>query len=620
MNSLRRIVVGRAGNMVVARGLLSKTRERAGRTRPWRQMFISKDTSIPLSRRFRLPVAVMVLAAIAVAPMIITGAITLQQFRRAYRARVHDQLRETVQRHTATIDAFVSDRLSDIRVVARQQPRQRLEDPEYLRQLLNVLREEYHGAFVDLGLVTSDGLQIAYAGPFNLTMADYSSAEWFKLARDREHFISDVFAGLRGTPHFIVTASNHTGDERYIVRATIDFEAFNELVSNLRIGTSGFAFIFNLEGRFQTEPRFEVTLDGSPYSDLLDGRISRERVSIVEGHDLFGRPTIFALAPLRQGQWILSYQQRLRDAFEDLYTLQTLSLAVFLVAAVAAVLVSYLIASQIGARLSEADRKQTIMSDKVIETGRLASIGELAAGIAHEINNPVAIMVEEAGWIEDLLGDSDQPSDDAAQEIARAVQQIRTQGERCKEITHKLLSFARKTDPTARPLDVNELVEDVVGLLGQKTRYANVKVERRLEQGLPPVYASPSELQQVLLNLVNNAVDAIGHEGGTVSVDTALDSDGFVVLTVADTGSGIPAANLERIFDPFFTTKPVGQGTGLGLSICYGIVDKLGGRIGVESEVGAGTTFTIHLPADKPDSLAVSDGDPRRPARSGDSQ
>ncbi|MCU0232586.1 MAG: cache domain-containing protein [Thermoanaerobaculales bacterium] len=197
-------------------------------------MLISKDTSIPLSRRFRLPAVVAALAVISVAPMVITGAINLQQFRAAYKDKVRDHIGELVQRHAETVDAFVEDRLSDIRVVAREHERAELEDPASLRQLLNVLREEYHGAFVDLGLVTRDGVQIAYAGPFNLTMADYSSAEWFEKARLREHYVSDVFAGLRGSPHFIVTAARSQGDERYFVKATIDFEAFNNLVGNIR--------------------------------------------------------------------------------------------------------------------------------------------------------------------------------------------------------------------------------------------------------------------------------------------------------------------------------------------------------------------------------------------------
>ncbi len=558
-------------------------------------MMLSRDPSVPLSRRFRLPEAVAVLAVLALAPLAVTGLVNLSQFHRAYDAKVRDHLEVTVQRHSQAIDSFLTDRMSDIRVVARQHPIERLRDPAFLRTALNTLREEYHGAFVDLGLVTSDGLQVAYAGPFNLAGADYANAAWFREAVDHEHYISDVFAGLRGTPHFIVAASRRAGSERYIVRATIDFEAFNELVGNLRVGRTGFAFIFNRAGEFQTEPRFEVDLARPPYVDLLEGRLERDRVTIVRGTDLLGRSSIFALSPLKQGSWFLCYQQETADAFADLRQADMVAVTVFLLAAVITVVLAYLVSRYLAARLALADSRRSLMSEKVIETGRLASIGELAAGIAHEINNPVAIMVEEAGWIEDLLGEGDPVSGESAAEIARAVAQIRTQGERCKAITHKLLSFARKTDPTRRTLDLDALIEEVVGLVGQKARYANVRIEHRRSAGLPPVCASPSEMQQVLLNLVNNAVDAIGPGGGTVIVSSRAD-DGSVSLEVTDTGEGIPEANLARIFDPFFTTKPVGQGTGLGLSICYGIVDKLGGRITVDSEVGTGTTFTVALP------------------------
>jgi two-component system NtrC family sensor kinase len=209
-------------------------------------------------------------------------------------------------------------------------------------------------------------------------------------------------------------------------------------------------------------------------------------------------------------------------------------------------------------------------------------------------------MVQEAGWIDDLLGEGDPCTGENLEEIMRAVTQIRTQGDRCKEITYKLLSFARKTDPTIREVKLNEIVDEVIGLTSQKTRYANVRIETELSPNLPTVHASPSELQQVLLNLVNNAIDAIERPGGTVTVATKAIGD-EVVLEVRDTGKGIPEANLGRIFDPFFTTKPVGQGTGLGLPICYGIVEKMGGRITVESEIEKGTTFTVFIPREAPE-------------------
>ena len=552
------------------------------------------------ARRFRVPTATAMLALFIIAPLVITGAVNLHQFRNAYRTKVSNELSVMIERHSLTVDAFINDRLSDIRVIAREHPLERLRQPEFLRLVLNLMREEYHGAFVDLGLVSSDGIQVAYAGPFNLHMAEYSAAPWFQEAMVSENFVSDVFAGLRGSPHFIVATQRKVGDELYVVKATIDFEAFNALVENLRIGSTGFAFIINREGEFQTNPRFVVALNRPPWIDLLEGRVRSDRISVLEGEDVLGRKAIFTIAPLKQGQWFLCYQQETSDAFTELRRVQEFAAVVLIIVSLAAIFAGYLLSRSLAQRLADAYRDRRVMAHQVIETGRLASIGELAAGIAHEINNPVAIMVQEAGWIDDLLGEGDPCSGENLEEIMRAVTQIRTQGDRCKEITYKLLSFARKTDPTIREVELNDVVDEVIGLTSQKTRYANVSIETELNPHLPAIHASPSELQQVLLNLVNNAIDAIERPGGTVTVATKIVGD-KVVLEVRDTGKGIPEANLGRIFDPFFTTKPVGQGTGLGLPICYGIVEKMGGRITVESEIEKGTTFTVFIPREAPE-------------------
>ncbi|SMP66101.1 His Kinase A (phospho-acceptor) domain-containing protein [Desulfonatronum zhilinae] len=251
---------------------------------------------------------------------------------------------------------------------------------------------------------------------------------------------------------------------------------------------------------------------------------------------------------------------------------------------------------------SEALRESLVMetmSEQFIEAGKMASIGELAAGIAHEINNPVAIMVEEAGWMEDLLQeDAEMANSRNFDELRRALGQIRTQGARCKDITHKMLSFARKSDLRMQEVHLNAMIRDVGALSENHARYANARIELHLADDLPSITASASEIQQVLLNLFNNALDALEGRGGTITVTTHTVAD-MAEVAVADTGMGIPKANLSRIFDPFFTTKPVGKGTGLGLSICYTIVKNMGGDITVASQVNVGTTITIRLPLTK---------------------
>jgi two-component system NtrC family sensor kinase len=550
---------------------------------------------------------VLTVMLVAGVPLLFIGFVIIQQFGDAYRTKITDHLTALVRKHSRTIDNFLSDRLGDIRVLARSHPVEVLADQVFLTKKLAILREEYGGVFVDLGLIDPNGVQQAYSGPFNLAKADYAGAVWFSETQQSQYYISDVFTGLRGSPHFIVVVKIPWKDQGWILRATVDFNAFNDLVSNIRIGTTGIAFIINRAGELQTKPQIEVDSLSGPHRNFLNTHLEFDTVLIEENPDAFGRDLIFAVTPLNNGRWILIFQQEVSDAFATWNTTKMIAVLLFIFWAVIVALFTYFMSRRMTLRIEEVIIQKDKMSDQVVEAGRLASIGELAAGIAHEINNPVAIMVEEAGWIQDLLAEDEPATPDNLTEIERATAQIKTQGGRCKEITHKLLSFARKTDPTIKQIDLNEMVQDMITLVDQKTRYANVQMETQLDPDLPPIWASATELQQVLLNLLNNSVDAMDSSGGNIHISTQL-SDGHIMLKIADSGMGIAEANLARIFDPFYTTKPVGQGTGLGLSICYGIIKKLGGNIQAQSTKGKGTTFTISLPMAK-DKLGGVDSD-----------
>ena len=208
-------------------------------------------------------------------------------------------------------------------------------------------------------------------------------------------------------------------------------------------------------------------------------------------------------------------------------------------------------------------------------------------------------MVEEAGWIGDLLEEEEFRKSENLAELERALRQIKTQGKRCKEITHKLLSFARKTDSRVQETDINDLIIELVALSEQRAKYDKITIQTDFQEDISCTYLAQSEMQQVLLNLINNAVDAMENKGGTLNISTRQEENNLII-EVADNGPGIPESNLSRIFEPFFTTKPVGKGTGLGLSICYGIIQKMGGEIDVQSRIGSGTLFRIRLPIQGP--------------------
>ena len=540
----------------------------------------------------------------AMIPMVAVSMFILNEFRTSYEKKVYDHLELLARKHKKNIDMFLEEKLMDIRLLASTNSFEMLSDEANLYQKFLDLQRAYGRSFVDLGVIDHQGSQIAYAGPHNFSGVNYANSDWFKSAMTSPFFVSDVFKGLRGSPHFIIAVRHQHNENPWIMRATIDFAEFNNLVENLRIGQTGFAFILNKSGKFQTSATAEVNSE-KLISYLKNSGLLERPSSIFELENQEGKDVLYSITTLKNGEWVMVFQQEIEEVFADLRNAQKIALLIILVGTLVIVATALLLSQRLIRRISLADQEKQVadqekemMSKQVIETGKLASIGELAAGIAHEINNPVAIMIEEAGWIQDLLEEEEFKQGENLEEFNRALNQIATQGRRCKEITHKLLSFARKTDSRITEISVNELLKEIVYLSSQRTKYGNIEIQTKLAEGLPPISASETEMQQVFLNLVNNAIDAMEKTGGTIWLVSKRVED-EIVVEVADNGPGIAKANLSRIFDPFYTTKPVGKGTGLGLSICYGIIKKIGGDIEAHSVKGEGSTFKVHIPSSR---------------------
>jgi len=445
---------------------------------------------------------ILIIIAVSVIPLIIVSSTIYYQFRSSYHEKVNDHLRELVQSHAQNIDYFLQEKLSNIRLLGDNWGWDKLADEPILQERLAALQKGFGRDFVDLGVINAAGEQIAYAGPFKLAKADYSDAEWFRKAIQSEFYISDVFLGLRGLPHFIIAVRNSGETGRWILRATIDFVRFTSLVENIRLGQTGFAFILNNKGELQTKPITRPTADiiagKTIYAEFLaKSSVSPDRVPIAVKSDSDRKENIYIAAFLKKGDWSLVYQQRMADAFADLDKTFILTTVLMFFGLVAIVIMAFTLSKTVVKRVAEADSEKQLMSKKVVETGKLASVGELAAGIAHEINNPVAIMVEEAGWLGDLMEEITFDESENRVEFERAITQIQTQGKRCKEITHKLLSFARKTDATIHDVNIKEPLEELVALSSQRAKYGMVEIRTDFAPNLPSLRVSPSELQQV---------------------------------------------------------------------------------------------------------------------------
>ena len=245
--------------------------------------------------------------------------------------------------------------------------------------------------------------------------------------------------------------------------------------------------------------------------------------------------------------------------------------------------------------VDERTRELKVTQAQLIHSEKMASLGNLAAGVAHEINNPTGVLLMKLKFLLSIA-DSERLSRKTVSSLDVAVQQI----DRIARITESLLSFSRQDQGTPVEIDLNKTIETALILSELALSSQKIELSVSLDPDLPKVLADPTDLEQVVINLLSNAVDAMPG-GGRLEVATLSDSSAGsqVVFTVIDSGNGIPEEHMSRIFDPFFTTKEVGKGTGLGLSVSFGIIEKLGGHIGVESNSGAGTSFTILLPIDE---------------------
>ncbi len=251
-------------------------------------------------------------------------------------------------------------------------------------------------------------------------------------------------------------------------------------------------------------------------------------------------------------------------------------------------------AVDMASRVRASERERSSLDAQLIQSQKLAAIGELSSGIAHEINNPLAVMAQEADWMTHLMGRTD-PTPENLAELRDSLSEVVRQVDRCKTITHNLLNFSRKMEPVPQEERLERIMEDMVLLVEKEAGHKGVTIARDYDTAIPPIRTDVPLVRQVILNLLLNAFQAIEGQG-EITVSTRKAGEGRVAIVVTDTGVGIPPENLPKIFNPFFTTKPPGQGTGLGLSLCHGIVDRLGGAITVESEPGKGSAFTVTLP------------------------
>ena len=511
--------------------------------------------------------------------------------------RVESELMLVADDHRYLIEQFFSERTEDLQFIAGANTFKSIHQQRRLADIFHVLQST-SPAFLDLGVFDKEGNHVAYEGPYPLEGKSYSQAEWFKAVCEKSIYISDVFLGYRDTPHFIIAVKKMEDGEPWYLRATIDTQFFNNLVENVRVGKTGEAFLINKDGVLQTRKRSGGSLmDTDP--DFSGYQSDNERIMSFTAKNYKDEKYLYATGRLPKTGWFLVVRQDFLDAAAPLIRAVLIAISLVFIGGAVVVLIAFFLASGLAHRLTMADAEKREMGSQLIMAGKLAEVGEMSAGMAHEINNPLQVMMSEITMIKDLFSDcrtGDPVNKETLDLMADSVDQIGVQINRCSNITQGLLKFARKTESIILKINPHEMINEIVAMVEHQAQLKGITIHQEVDPELPEIESDPSQLQQVFLNLLNNAIYAVKDRAdGHIRITSELD-DKFILLTVADNGCGIDPDQLKKIFVPFFTTKPVGKGTGLGLSTCYGIIEGLGGNITVTSESNVGSVFSVQLP------------------------
>jgi two-component system NtrC family sensor kinase len=502
--------------------------------------------------------------------------------------------------HRDMIDSFLNEKSGILQLIAQNHTYENLSRKEHLLKVFNNLQSQSR-AFVDLGVFDSKGNHVAYAGPFNLEGKNYLNETWFKMVSQNGLFISDEFLGFRQIPHFVIAVKKEDESGQWYLRATIDTHFFNSLVDSIRIGRTGHAYIINREGVLKTMEEKDNTSGMIDYLKYIEKNKDSRPASFLGG-GMFDIKYIYCAVPLTKTNWALIVRQETLDAYFPLFMAAAVSVLIIFTGGTIVVVTGFIMASNMANRLRVANAEKKEMKTQLIIAGKLAEVGEMSTGIAHEINNPLQIIKSETAMMDECIKDIEKTDtskiNDDLFTLKDCLDQIKLQVTRCGKITRGLLTFARKNETSFEEFSLEQVIPSIVHMVDEKARVENVKIIQEIEKNLPLMKSDSGQIQQVILNLLNNSIYALKGKADAQIRISIKKQENNALIVFQDNGCGFKKEQLEKAFVPFFTTKPVGEGTGLGLSTVYGIIKGLGGDMTLTSEYGQGATFVIKLPFD----------------------
>jgi two-component system NtrC family sensor kinase len=501
----------------------------------------------------------------------------------ALKANAVETLRLQVQDHRTVIDQFLSERASDLRLLAANIGFADLTNAGGLGRAYRSLQQEL-ACFSDLGVIDSEGNHRAYVGPYDLMARNYRDHFWFRPTVEKGIFISDVYLGYRQVPHFIIAVKQQDTHGFWILRATVDADFFERFVAGSAGDFKAEAYLINHQGVYQTRPRPVGTpMETSPFGTIpaFDGIRIEERGE-----------RIFAMAWQKYVPWVSIVEMNRAQIFADLDRARWICLSTFILGALLIIPTVMLTTNKLVRMLESKRRSMRFLDQQLQHASKLASSARLAQGALEDITDSLANIHSAAQWLREIWKQRAQAEPDP-EEVRGTLDQIEAEVHRSEGAVKRGLDLGRPSaGPVCIDLNIHELIGELLDLMRRELHFKRIRVQRDSPDPAGTVCSDPDGLRQVLQNLISNAVAATP-DGGDIAIGSRMER-GRLILTVIDSGTGIPAEELEKIFEPLYTTRP--EGLGLGLTISRTIVERLGGTLSARNEPGRGAAFTVELP------------------------
>ena len=534
--------------------------------------------------------AVLVTATVALVPLIIWALAGYRLNLDTIESELVLRTSQLVSNSWRSVSLFISERRSVLDFIAHDNTFETLNDKARLAAILDNLNKRF-GGFTDLGVIDSSGVQRTYVGSHRLGGLDYSNEPWFRQVLKHRVYMSELVLGYRKEPHLdFAVKRNLPNGSFFVLRAALDAQKFNELIAQFEVGKKTDAFVINREGVLQTPSRY--------YGSVLKKiqiRIPEysPKAQVFESKNDKNEQTVIGYAYIPETPFILMIVKQKGELIQPWYKTGWAFTGILATSILMILLVTLGVASNLVDQIHQADQERVDTLHQVEYANKMVSLGRLASGVAHEINNPLAIINQKTGHIRDIFTLTETYKKDP--KLIGLVDSVLATVHRCAEVTKGLLDFARHLNVSIQTINLQEIISEVKSVLAKEAEFRCITVGVDLSENIPQFESDRGKLEQVFFNLFNNAIAAM-KDGGHLEIKAQREDTDFVSITFSDSGLGIAEADLKHVFEPFLYSRSGESGTGLGLAVTYALVQEIGGQISVQSELGTGTRFNIRLP------------------------